>query len=199
VREVVETLLLAAVIYFGVRIVILPYEVQGASMSPNLVNHERLLVNRQAYAHYDANELWNVLPWEDREGEHVVYPFGKPERGDIVVFHPPNGSDEPYVKRVIGLPGETVTFHDGYVYIDGERLDEAYLDGPITACSGPRYRYCEVEVPEGHVFVLGDNRGNSEDSRAFGVVDVDAIIGQAVFTNWPLDDIGPVPGPDYEE
>ena len=197
VREVVETVLLAVVIYFGVRMVMLPYEVEGASMSPNLHDHDRLLVNRMAYTHYDANDLWNALPWEDRDGEHVVYPFGEPERGDIIVFNPPTASSKPYVKRVIGLPGETIGFHDGYVSVDGERLDEAYIDGPITDCRGERY--CQVTVPEGHVYVLGDNRDNSADSRRFGPVDVDAIIGQAVFTNWPLDAVGPVPAADYDE
>ena len=196
VREVVETVLLAVVIYLGVRMVMLPYEVEGASMSPNLHDHDRLLVNRMAYAHYDANDLWNILPWEDRDGEHVVYPFGEPERGDIIVFTPPTASNKPYVKRVIGLPGETIGFRDGYVYVDGERLDEAYLGGPITDCRAERY--CEVTVPEGYVYVLGDNRDNSADSRRFGPVDVDAIIGQAFFTNWPFDAIGPVPAADYE-
>ena len=196
VREVVETVLLAVVLYLGIRMVILPYEVQGASMSPNLADHERVMVNRMAYAHYDTNTFWNLLPWEDRDGEHVVYPFGEPERGDIVVFEPPTASDKPYVKRVIGLPGETVGFHDGFVYIDGVRLDEAYLDGPITECDGARF--CEYTVPKGHVYVLGDNRDNSSDSRGFGPVDVNAIIGEAVFTNWPLDAIGPVSDADYE-
>jgi signal peptidase I len=197
VREIVETVVLALVIYLGVRAVILPFEVEGASMSPNLTNHERLMVNRMAYAHYDSNDLWNLLPWEDREGEHVIYPFGEPERGDIIVFHPPTSSDKPYVKRVIGLPGETIAFRDGYVYVDGEQLNEEYIDGPITNC--PRGRYCEVTVPDGHVYVLGDNRDNSSDSRAFGPVDVDAIIGEAVFTNWPLDSVGPMPDVDYGE
>jgi signal peptidase I len=199
VREIVETVLLALVIYLGVRMVVLPYEVEGASMSPNLFNHERLMVNRLAYAHYDSNHFWNLLPWEDREGEHVVYPFGQPERGDIIVFNPPTPSVKPYVKRVIGLPGETITFRNGYVYVDGERLDEEYIDGPITGCERPQHRYCEVTVPEGHIFVLGDNRDNSSDSRYFGVVSIDAIIGEAVFTNWPLDAIGPVPDVDYDE
>lgn len=197
VREVVETLLLALVIFVGVRLVVLNFRVDGGSMEPNLDNRQMLLVNRNAYAHFDLNRLLNVLPGEDREGERVVYPFDPPERGDIVVFEPPVDSDKPYIKRVIGLPGERVTFRDGSVYINGAELEEPYIDGPITECDGGKN--CHARVAEGEVFVLGDNRDNSSDSRSFGPVAVEDIVGKAWFSYWPIDDVGLVPHYDYPE
>lgn len=200
VRELVETALLALLIYAGVRTLLLPYEVEGASMSPNLHSDDRLLVSRQSYLHFNVDDLFGFLPGVDGDGSHVVYPFGHPDRGDVIVFTPPVTpiSDKPYVKRVIGLPGESITLGDGYVFVDGNRLDESYVDGPITSCDDDQN--CDLgPVPDSHVFVLGDNREHSTDSRDFGFVDVDRVIGQAVFTNWPLDDLGPVPGGDYDE
>lgn len=198
VREIVETLLLAVVIFVGVRLVVLNFRVDGLSMSPNLEDREMLLVNRNVYFHFDLNALLNILPGEDREGERIVYPFNPPERGDIVVFTPPVRSSKPYIKRVIALPNEMVSVRDGFVYIDGERLEEPYIDGPITGCG--TQRQCDpVTVQEGEVFVLGDNRENSSDSRSFGPVDVDSIIGKAWITYWPTDEIGFVPHQDYPD
>ncbi len=197
-REILETLLLAVVIFVGVRLVVLNFRVDGLSMSPNLDDREMLLVNRNVYFHFDLNELLNLLPGEDQEGERIVYPFHPPERGDIVVFNPPVRSNKPYIKRVIGLPGETVSVRDGFVYIDGQRLNEPYITGPITDCGGQRQ--CDpVTVPEGEVYVLGDNRTNSSDSRSFGPVNVDRIIGKAWITYWPTDELGLVPHQDYPD
>lgn len=197
VREVVETLGLALAIYFGVQLLVPPYAVDGASMTPNLRDGERLLVNRPVYAHFDANKVLNLLPGVEREGEAIVFPFHAPERGEIVVFHPPQANGgKPYIKRVVGLPGDEVGFADGYVTINGERLDEPYLTGPITDCARPTH--CRVTVPPGTVYVLGDNRANSSDSRFFGPVAVDRIIGKAWIANWPLDAFGVIPGVEYE-
>src|SRR5215211_2366885 len=102
VREVVETLLLAALIFFLVRLVVLNFRVDGQSMTPNLDNGQMLLVNRNAYESVD---------WQGSK----FYPFDPPERGDIVVFNPPTESDKPYIKRIIGLPGDEVTFNNGQV------------------------------------------------------------------------------------
>jgi len=198
VREVVETLLAALAIYVGMQLLAPPYQVEGASMDPALQNGERLLLNRPVYLHFDLNDLLNLLPGQDRAGEWIVYPFHAPERGDIVVLHPPGADDgKPYIKRVIGLPGDRVAFDDGYVTINGERLDEPYLDGPITDCD--QASHCQETVPEGAVYVLGDNRDNSADSRVFGPVAIDRIIGKAWFANWPLDAFGLIPGAEYPD
>jgi signal peptidase I len=198
VREIVETLLLALIIFVAVRALVLNFRVDGNSMVPNLHNEEMLLVNRNVYFHFDKNKWLNYLPWEDRKGHDIVYLFHPPQRGDIIVFNPPVASEKPYIKRIIAVAGDTVEIkQDGYVYVNGTRLDEPYIQGPITECN---VRKCEpTTVPEGKIYVLGDNRRNSSDSRIFGVVDVDDIIGKAWLTYWPLDDFGLVPHYDYPD
>jgi signal peptidase I len=194
-RDVVETILIVFIVYFGFRAIALPYQVDGASMTPYLHEGERVFVSRVSYAHLDTDDLWNLLPWEDRDSADDIYLFDPPARGDIIVLHPPYDSDEPYIKRVIGLPGETVSFQEGVVLIDGVALNEDYIDGAITFCR--RAAWCEVTVPANSVFVLGDNRQDSTDSRVFGPIAYDEIIGKAVFANWPVSKIGPIDSPEY--
>jgi signal peptidase I len=181
-REIIETLLLAALIFFLVRLVVLNFRVDGESMLPNLHNEEMLLVNRNAYRSVEFN------------GEDY-FPFDPPGRGDIVVFDPPNRSDKPYIKRIIGLPGDHVTFGDGRVFINGEPLEEDYIT-ERTRC-GQRDT-CDVIVPEGSVFVMGDNRNNSSDSRVFGPVPLENVVGKAWITYWPPSDFGFVPHESYD-
>ena len=184
VREVVETLLLAALIFFLVRLVVLNFRVDGESMLPNLDDGQMLLVNRNAYQFVDV-------------GGNRYYPFDPPERGDVIVFDPPTGSDKPYIKRIIGLPGEEVTFSDGNVFIDGDPLAEDYIE-ERTRC-GARSDNCDVIVPEGYVYVLGDHRNNSSDSRVFGPVPVENVVGKAWLSYWPVSDVGFVPHESYVE
>ena len=198
VREIVETLLLALVIFVAVRALVLNFRVDGNSMVPNLHDQEMLLVNRNSYLHFDLNKWLDYLPGVERDGERIIYPFNPPERGDIIVFDPPTPSEKPYIKRVIAIEGDTVEINqDGYVYINGQQLEEDYIQGGITECGS---RNCGPEtVPPDMVYVLGDNRRNSSDSRIFSFVDVDDIIGKAWLTYWPLDDFGLVPHEDYPE
>jgi signal peptidase I len=198
VREIVETLLLAALIFFIVRLVVLNFRVDGESMTPNLQNDEMLLVNVNSYRHFDLNGLTDWLPGEDGATPNEVWPFGQPERGDIVVFNPTPDAEQPYIKRVIGLPGDRVTFAEGYVYINGIRLEEEYIPSGETRCR-ERRQQCDVVVSPGHVYVLGDNRTNSTDSRYIGEVPVDQIIGKAWISYWPLNLFGFVPHYDYPE
>lgn len=196
VREIVETLLLALVIFVAVRALVLNFRVDGNSMVPNLQNEEMLLVNRNVYMHFDLNKWLNYIPGVDRDGERIIYPFHPPERGDIVVFDPPVSSEKPYIKRVLGVPGDTVEIRqDGYVYVNGVQVEEDYIQGPITECQ--RQTCDPVTVGEGEVYVLGDNRRNSSDSRIFGTVPIDNIIGKAWLTYWPFDHFGLVPHEDY--
>lgn len=200
VREIVETLILALIIFVAVRSVVLNFRVDGLSMMPSLQNNEMLLVNRNAYFNFDTWALVDWLPLVEHDDKNVVYPFDPPKRGDIIVFDAPvEGADKPYIKRVIGLAGETVEIHDNGVYINGEQLDEEYLGGELTYCGREGQSCPTVTVPEGSVLVLGDNRNNSSDSRSFGTVDVDRIIGKAWVTYWPRDVIGVVPHYDYPE
>ena len=200
-REIVETVLLAVILYVGVRTVVMPYQVDGASMEPNLLNNERVLVNRLAYWDVDLNTPLNWIPGVDRDGSWTFTPFGGVARGDVIVLEPPLAHDQPYIKRVIGLPGDHITFRDGYVLVNGERLNEDYIDGPITQCSdrpASDLETCDVTVPAGSVYVLGDHRDNSSDSRYFGVVPEGNIDGKAFFSNWPIGELGPIGHGDYD-
>lgn len=195
--EIAETLVLALLIFLAVRTVVLNFRVDGLSMEPSLNTGEMLLVNRQIYSHFDLNNVVNVLPFVERNGENVVYPFHPPQRGDIIVFDPPIGTvDKPYIKRVIALPGETFAIREGAVFIDGQRLSEPYLGSTATRWPG-RPENFELQVPEDHLIVLGDNRNNSTDSRSFGPVSYDAIIGRAWISYWPAGLFGIFQTPSY--
>jgi len=139
--------------------------VQSISMEPNLIEDQRLVISR------------------------VSYLIGSPQRGDIVVFLPPNhpAGEPPLIKRLIGLPGETVEIHDTAVYINGVRLEEPYLNEPcdLTHC-GERVWVLGADA----YFMMGDNRNHSRDSRAFGPVTRERIIGRAIFRYWPPPDWG---------
>jgi len=136
--------------------------VYGQSMEPNLHTDQRLVI------------------------EKLSYHLHGPRRGDVVVIHDPGGSPELLIKRVIGLSGERVTVADGRVYIDGAPLDEPYLTQP-TQGGGRSW-----VVPPLSVFVMGDNRGASRDSRIFGPASLSQIVGHAVFRYWPPEQIGAV-------
>jgi len=160
VREVAETLGLAGVMLLVLLALVRNYKIEGTSMSPTLAPAEYILVNKLSYS-----------------------AFGDPARGDVIVFLDWN-DDQDYIKRVIGLPGETVDVRDGSVWIDGEVLAEPYLNGISTGGGGgPR------TLGPDEFFVLGDNRGNSSDSRTHGPLPRDHIVGRAWLTYWPLTEI----------
>ncbi len=117
--------------------------------------------------------------------EKISYRLREPQRGDVVVIKRPSSS-EPLIKRVIGLPGDRVEVRDGKVYINGHAYEEPYLDQETWGS------YALETVPEEHVFLLGDNRRASNDSRSFGVVPFDDIIGRAWLRYWPLEELGPI-------
>lgn len=165
-RELLESVLPALIIVLVVNVFLAQAtRVEGQSMEPNLHDDQRLII------------------------EKVTYRFHAPERGDIVVLRPPQQSSEPLIKRVVGLSGETLEIHDGRVYIDGKLVDEPYLNQPTWGTVDP------ILIPEGHVFVMGDNRRASNDSRAFGVVALDDIIGRAWMRYWPPSEVGIVTVP----
>jgi signal peptidase I len=194
-RELVETVLLTLVIFVAVRTLVVNFRVDGESMHPSLINGEYLLVNKAVYFHFDLNAARNLLPGEDRRGRDVVYLFHPPQRGDIIVFDPPVSSDKPYVKRVIGLPGDRIAIHDNKVFVNGNGIQESYIAAP------PHYTYPltggEFTVPAGDIFVLGDNRNNSSDSSRFGPVSLDSVIGKAIISYWPREDFGFIPHERY--
>ena len=164
VRELLETILPAILIALVLNVFVgQATRVQGQSMEPSLHTDQRLVV------------------------EKVTYRFHGPGRGDVVVIRVPSQGEELRIKRVVGLPGETVEMRDGQVYIDGQLLDEPYTNGSTR--SG---RIGRVVVPPLHVFVMGDNRDHSNDSRAFGPVPIENIVGRAWLSYWPLRNAGVV-------
>jgi signal peptidase I len=194
-RELIETLLLTLVIFVAVRTLVVNFRVDGESMSPSLANGQYLLVNKAVFFHFDLNAVRNILPGQDRQGQDEMYLFHPPQRGDIIVFDPPLRSDKPYVKRVIGLPGDHIAVRDNKVYVNGTAIDEGYISAP------PHYTYPlaggEFTIPAGSIFVLGDNRNNSSDSHVFGQVPLDNVIGKAIVSYWPPEGFGVIPHERY--
>jgi len=160
-RDLIFALMIAALV---VVFIVQPVKVEGTSMLPRLHDGERIFVNKLIY--YD---------------EYRWAP--KVERGDIVVFWYPEDPSKSYIKRVIGLPLDTVEVHDGIVRVNGRDLEESYLD--------PRLNLSHRSLPPTYVkanyyFVMGDNRDNSSDSRFWGLVPKKYIYGKALFRYWPL-------------
>lgn len=128
--------------------------------------------------------------------EQITYMFSEPQQGDIVTFWDPESIDKKYprtlIKRVVATEGQTVDIRDGYVYVDGEKQDADYIQGPTEPLDihmeGVSVSY-PYTVPEGEMWVMGDNRTNSLDSRYFGSVPIDTVTGHAIFTYWPIDRI----------
>lgn len=126
-------------------------------------------------------------------GEYVLvsrvsYLLGEPQRGDVVVFHFPDNPEVDYIKRVIGTPGDTVEIRDRLVYVNGEMLNEPYINEACESACQDRV----WQVPADNYFVMGDNRNHSSDSRAFNTVERRFIVGEALLRYWPLNAIGSV-------
>lgn len=167
--EWIKALLIAFVLAFLIRYFLFgSYIVDGPSMKPNFHTGERLIVNK------------------------ILYDMREPRRGEVVVFHATKDKD--FIKRVVALPGETVKVQGDEVLINGQPLDEPYLREVVEQAkqSGRTYNIVnapELTIPEGHVFVMGDNRSDSTDSRMIGPVKLESIVGRAEIVFWPLADI----------
>ncbi|NPV71212.1 MAG: signal peptidase I [Firmicutes bacterium] len=159
-REALEVILTAMVLaYFVQAFVVQSWIVDGPSMEPTVHDAERVFLSKFAYR------------------------IGTPQRGDVVVFHLPKRGDKDFIKRVIGLPGETLEIRLGRVYINQQPIDEPYVRKDVLS------DHPKVVIPAGQVFVMGDNRPNSHDSRAFGPVPINLLRGKALVVYWPLGDI----------
>lgn len=169
-RELIETIVLSLVIFLLIRQVVQNYRIESHSMQPNFYEGEFILVNKLAYR------------------------LGSPERGDVLVFHNPNNLEEDYIKRIIGLPGDTVEIRDGLTFINGKPLIEEY---PINANS-PSVNFNPIVVEPDNLFVMGDNRPQSQDSRVFGQLDENLIVGKAWVRVWPFNKFGIIQHYDLE-
>jgi signal peptidase I len=154
-RDVLETLVLSVVLFLVINGISARIRVESISMQPTLYEGNFVLVNR------------------------IAYRIGEPGRGDIIVFrYPPDPDREPYIKRLIGLPGDVVNVENGQVLVNGFPLSETYI------MANPNYQGT-WKVPEGNLFVLGDNRNNSSDSHSWGFVPLENVIGKAEVIYWP--------------
>ncbi len=167
-RELLVTILIAAVLVFGfIRpFVVEAYRIPSESMVPTLEVGDRVLANK------------------------FVYRFSEPKRRDIVIFDGVEGEeDEMLIKRVVGVAGDEIQVQGDTLYVNGEPQEEPYLNkrrGPSRSSYGP------TKVPPGHIFVMGDNRDNSGDSRVFGPVSLEDVKGEAFLRFWPLRQLGPL-------
>ncbi len=149
-------------------------------MVPTLEGGQYVLVNKLVYFHFGSRNVNRVIPFVKVTEGGTAYPFHPPNQGDVIVFRAPQDVSRDFVKRVIGTPGDTVEIIDGDVFVNGEALDEPYVTNKDSFTMAPR------KVPEGAFFVLGDNRRASDDSRKWGFVPQENIIGMAWVTYWPL-------------
>ena len=154
-RELLETILLTAIVFLAIRAVAQNYQVDGHSMDPTMHNGEFVIVLK------------------------AVYWFHPPQTGDIIVLQYPNDPKQNFIKRVIGTPGDVVAVRDGHVFVNGHALDEPYI------AQQPAYTTTSLTVPAGKYWVLGDNRNNSNDSHVWGFLPANEVIGKAWVVYWP--------------
>ena len=164
ILDILETLVLSALLFLAINTISARIRVDGFSMEPTLRNGEFVIVNKLAYR------------------------FGAPTIGDVIVFHYPRDPEQEYIKRVIGLAGDQVKISNGQVVVNGQAISEPYI------AAAPRYD-SEWSVPEGSLFVLGDNRNNSSDSHNWGPVPMGNVIGKALFVYWPPNEWGLIEDP----
>ncbi|MBI4200290.1 MAG: signal peptidase I [Chloroflexi bacterium] len=180
-REVLQTTLLALVLFGGLQATVRNFRVEGSSMEPTLHEGQYLLVNRLVYFRLDLGRLGEFLPFWEAEDGKAVYPFRPPQEGDIIVFQFPQDPSRDFVKRVIGVPGDALEIRGGQVYVNGKQLAEPYVLEPVGSS------YTLRVLGPGEYFVLGDNRRHSNDSRNWGTVSWELIIGKAWVVYWPPD------------
>lgn len=166
-REIAETVVLIAVIFTLVNLACARFVVDGPSMQPTFHTGQFIIVSR------------------------VNYLLGDPQRGEVVVFHYPNNPTQDYIKRVVGVPGDTVEIRETLVYVNGELLNEPYINEP---CQPSSCRDNSWTLGEDEYFMMGDNRNHSSDSRAFGAVNRQFIVGEALVRYWPPQDWGIIQG-----
>ena len=156
VRDILITILIAVVIFLGLQLTVGAFEVYGTSMTPNILPSDYVLADK------------------------VSYHFRQPERGEVIILNSPQQSEKDLIKRIIGLPGDTVEIKDNQVFINDVSLNEPYINEPI------KYDYAKHLVPQDSYFVLGDNRNVSADSHSGWFLSKDNIIGRAIIIYWPF-------------
>lgn len=192
-REVLETAIAAILLFLVIQAVVENFEVKGSSMEPNVHDSEFILVNKAVYFHVARATVDRLLPFVALGQGDDFYLFHRPRPGEVVVLHRNEVRNREFIKRIIGGPGDTVEIKQGMVYINGRLQREPYLENRDYSDSLPATR-----VPEGKFFVMGDNRPTSQDSRDWGTIGENQIIGKAWLSYWPPQELGflrhPAPG-----
>lgn len=173
VMDILETIVFVGSLFIVVYLFILtPNQVKGASMEPTFHSGDYILTSR------------------------ITYKFRKPQRGDIVVFKSPKNPYIEYIKRIIGLPGDKILIKNGEVFVNDIKIEENYITAKTNLWDGGYVKEgISIIIPEGYVFVMGDNRPRSSDSREFGPIPISAIIGQVFFRYFPPQVAGVIANP----
>ena len=184
-QSLLLTLVLAGVVFVLVNTSFQNFQVEGTSMTPNIQDGQFILVNKAAYRRVNLGPVSDWLPFLDRNGDGYVEPFGEPERGQVVIFELESQPGRKFIKRVIGLPGETIEVRPGgMIFVNGVHLDESYLPRLGNKLVQP------LVVPPNEYFVMGDERVRSFDSRDWGTLPRGNIIGKAWFSYYPFGEAG---------
>lgn len=171
--DILETIVFIGSLFIVVYLFIMqPNQVKGASMEPTFINGDYIFTSR------------------------ITYKFKPFERGDVVVFKSPKNPDIEYIKRIIGLPGDKVMVKESEVYVNGRKLTEKYISEKTNLWDGGYSKEgIATTVPQGYLFVMGDNRPRSSDSREFGPVTKESMIGQVFYRYFPQNKMGVIPNP----
>ncbi len=188
-REILEAVLLALMVLIVLQATVRNFRVEGSSMHPTLENGQFLIVDRASFLMFDREQLSRIVPFWKADEEGPEFAFNSPQRGEIIVFRYPRDNTKDFVKRVVGLPGETVEMRSGRVYVDGAVIEEPYLR-QVDGSNAPPLTLGEKEY-----YVIGDNRPNSNDSRSWGAVPSANIIGRVWLVFWPWEDVHFVDSP----
>jgi signal peptidase I len=178
-REVLEAVVMAVLVFILIQTSLQNFKVEGYSMRPTLLEGQYLLVNKLVYFRLDQERLARIVPfWRVNEPEErfAIHP---PHRGEVIVFHFPEDPTRDFVKRVIGVPGDRISLRNGEVFLNGSRLEEPYITSKGNSNANV------VVVEEKEYFVLGDNRRGSNDSRNWGPVPEEYILGKVWMVYWP--------------
>jgi signal peptidase I len=192
VREYAEAIVVAMLLAFAIRVfVVQAFKIPSGSMIPTLLIGDHILVSKLSYGFQwpvDCRLQWSFPPVNCYASKTVVA-FGKPQRGDIIVFRFPEDEEKDFIKRIVGAPGDTVQLRNKVVLVNGEPLDDKAFTqridpGIIDSTINPRDNFGPITVPEGSYFVMGDNRDQSLDSRFWGYVREEKIRGKAFRIYW---------------
>lgn len=178
-RELLEAALIGLLVFVVIQVALVNFRVEGQSMLPTLEPGYYLMVDKITYSRVDTARLGAIIPfWRPQSPRHI-YLARSPARGDVIVFDYPNDPTRQFVKRIIGIPGDTVAIRDGRVIVNDVPLAEPYIVARSSDRLSPR------SLDAGQYFVLGDNRSGSRDSRHWGALDDEYIIGKVWAIYWP--------------